>query len=156
MGIGSKLDGKTLFVKAQYPFGIDPSTDAWPHEITKENGSDVKIILIRFNWALTADDEPNKCSLRSITNFCITSGPTFYTPAAGELSKVRFDDLLQRINTKYAYMRAEYNKVKKKEDLADRQAQVAQETLEDEVEQAAERDAAYRSHMKSRVKAVSK
>jgi hypothetical protein len=56
---------------------------------------------------------------------------------------------------KYAYMRSEHNKVKKKEDLADRQAQAAQEALEDEVEEVAERDAAYRSQMKSRVKAVS-
>jgi len=35
MGIGNKLDGKSLFVKAQYPFGIDPTSDAWPHKITK-------------------------------------------------------------------------------------------------------------------------
>jgi len=38
VGIGNKLDGKSLFVKARYPFGIDPTSDAWPHEITKEHG----------------------------------------------------------------------------------------------------------------------
>jgi hypothetical protein len=155
MGIGNKLDGKSLFVKARYPFGIDPTSDAWPHEITKEHGEDVKVNLIRFNWALSADDEPNKRSIRSITDFCISNGPSFYTPAAGELSKVRFDDLHQRICTKYTYMKSEYNKVKKREDLAQRQTQAALEALEDEVEEVAERDAAYRSQMKSRVKAVS-
>jgi hypothetical protein len=155
MGIGNKLDGKSLFVKARYPFGIDSTSDAWPHKITKERGEDVRVNLIRFNWAVTADDEPNKRFLRSITDFCVTNGPSFYTPAAGELSKVRFDDLHQRINTKYTYMKSEYNKVKKREDLAERQAQAALEALEDEVEEVAERDAAYRSQMKSRVKAVS-
>ena len=155
MGIGNKLDGKSLFVKAQYPFNIDPTSDAWPHEITKEHGEDVKVNLIRFNWALSADDEPNKHSIRSITDFCISNGPSFYTPAAGKLSKVRFDDLHQRICMKYTYMKSEYNKVKKWEDLAQQQTQVALEALADEVEEVAERDAANRSQMKSRVKAVS-
>ena len=113
MGIGNKLDRKSLFVKVQYPFNIDPTSDAWPHEITKEHGEDVKVNLIRFNWALSADDEPNKHSIRSITDFCISNGPSFYTPAAGELSKVHFDDLHQRICMKYTYMKSEYNKVKK-------------------------------------------
>jgi hypothetical protein len=95
MGIGNKLDGKSLFVKAQYPFGIDPTSDAWPHKITNKKGEDVRVNLIRFNWAITADDEPNKCFLRSIVDFCITNGPSFNTPVAGELSKGRFDDLHQ-------------------------------------------------------------
>jgi hypothetical protein len=42
MGIGNKLDGKSLFVKVQYPFSIDPTSDVWPHDITKEHGEDVK------------------------------------------------------------------------------------------------------------------
>jgi recombinational DNA repair ATPase RecF len=63
--------------------------------------------------------------------------------------------LSQRINMKYTYMKSEYNKVKKQEDLAERQAQAALEALEDEVEEVAEQDVAYRSQMKSRVKAVS-
>jgi hypothetical protein len=52
-------------------------------------------------------------------------------------------------------MKSEYNKVKKREDFAEREAQAAQLALEDEVEEVAERDAAYRSQMKSTVKAVS-
>jgi hypothetical protein len=94
-GIGNKLDGKSLFIKAQYPFGIDSTSDAWPHKITKEKGEDVRVNLIQFNWAITADYEPNKRFLRSIVDFCITNGPSFYTPVAGKPSKVHFDDLHQ-------------------------------------------------------------
>ena len=45
MGL-SKIDGKLLFTNAQYPYGIDPSSDAYPHEITTKSG--VKICIKRI------------------------------------------------------------------------------------------------------------
>lgn len=155
MGLGNKLDGKTLFAKARFPFGIDRTSQAWPHEMTTENGQQMAVKYIRFNWALTADEEPNKGYVRDITNFCVASGPSFYSPAATELSHLRRDDLVERIVTKYQYMRNEFNKIKKKEDAAEQQAEAALAAEREEEDEKNDRDAVYRSLMKSRVKAVS-
>ena len=113
MGL-SKIDGKLLFVNAQYPYGIDPSSDAYPHELATTNSVETWITKIRFDWNLGPNDEPNKMCLIAIKNYGILWGADFYRAAAGELLVVTEDDLLGRVMDKYSYMRAEFRKVKKK------------------------------------------
>jgi hypothetical protein len=93
----SKIDGKSLFAFAQYPYGIDPSSNAYPHKITTANNTETRIPKIRFDWNLGGHDEPNKKHLNTIEDYCILQGAVFHRPAASQLAVVTEDDLLGRV-----------------------------------------------------------
>jgi hypothetical protein len=143
MGL-SKIDGKSLFAFAQYPYGIDPSSNAYPHEITTANDVETRIPKIRFDWNLGGQDEPNKRHLNTIRDYCILRGAVFHRPAASQLAVVTEDDLLGRIQDKYKYMRGEFGKAKKKQNQEDEAA------FDESIEESSNR-----GQMKSRAKAVS-
>jgi len=106
----------------QYPYGIDPSSNAYPHEITTENNVKTQIQKIRFDWNLGGHDKPNKKHLNTIKDYCILRGAAFHHPAASQLAVVTEDDLLGRIQDKYKYMRGEFGKAKKKQNQEDEAA----------------------------------
>lgn len=143
MGL-SKIDGKSLFTNAQYPYGIDPSSNAYPHEITTKNGVETRIEKIRFDWNLGPNDEPNKKNLITIKDYCVSRGAAFHSTATGELSVVTEDDLLGRVMDKYTYMKGEFAKAKKKS------SQEEEAALDESLEELTNRGV-----MKSRAKAVS-
>ena len=100
MGL-SKIDGKSLFANAQYPYGINPSSDTYPHEMTTKNGVDAQIKKIWFDWNLGPNDEPNKKHLTTIKDCCVLWGAAFHSAAAGEWLVVTEDNLLGRVMDKY-------------------------------------------------------
>ena len=100
----------------QYPYGIDLSSNAYPHEITTANNVKTQWIpKIRFDWNLGGHDELNKKHLNTIRDYCILRGAVFHHPPASQLAVVMEDDLLGRIQDKYKYIRGEFGKAKKKQ-----------------------------------------
>jgi hypothetical protein len=147
MGI-TKLDGMTLYNKAQFPYGIDATSDSYPHEITRDkDGEEIRINKIRFDWRLTADDAPNKQHITDILNFCVTRGPAFHTPAALELTHITDDDLRDRICVKYKYMKTEFNKMKKKNAPTGEEADAEEE--QDDSGEVAGGESLHRSRVKT-------